>query len=125
MIFSALKSANTLRLEEVLLFDAIKDLKNSSKQIYQLLELTISADMKKFSAELKQYKQLLQQYNVDEAEMLAKKQFLTVCSLDLAAKDTYTFAEFASLLSLSAADVEEWTINAVTSDIVDAKIDQI
>lgn len=34
MIFSALKSANTLRLEEILLFDAIKDLKNSSKQTF-------------------------------------------------------------------------------------------
>jgi hypothetical protein len=52
MIVSALRSSNTLRLEEVLLFDAVKDLKDSSKQIFELLELTISADMKTFTSDL-------------------------------------------------------------------------
>ena len=125
MIFSALGSSNTLRLEEVLLFDAIKELKTSSKEVFELLELVIQADMKKFSNDLKKYKQLLEKNNIEESEMLEKKQYLTLCSLDLAAKNTFTFQEFASMLNLNQDEVDEWVINAVTGDIIDAKLDQI
>lgn len=55
--------------------------------------------------------------------MLEKKQFLTLCTLDLDAKSQFTFKEFSDLLSLKSDEVEEWVINAVTSDIIDAKID--
>ena len=123
MIVAALKSADTLRLEEVLVFEAIKDLKTSSNMYYDLLELTIQADMSKYSAELKKHKKLCEEHKIDELHMMEKKQYRTLCKLDLSAKDTFSFKEFASLLSLQADGMDEWVINAVTNGIIDAKID--
>ena len=57
--------------------------------------------------------------------MVEKKQFLTICNQDLEAKRTFTFKELADMLNLKVDEVEEWTINAVANDIIDAQIDQI
>lgn len=56
---------------------------------------------------------------------MEKKQFLTLCNQDLEKKRTFTFKEFADLLAIEQQDIEEWTINAVANDIIDAQIDQI
>jgi len=125
MIFTALKSSHTVRIEEILLFDAIKDLKTSSKEIFQLLELTTQADIKKFNADISKFKALLDSHKLTAQEMLEKKQYLTICNIDLESKSTFTYSEFSELLGLKADEIEEWTINAIASDILDAKMDQI
>lgn len=56
-----------------------------------------------------------------------KKQFIQICSLD---QDSSTgrllkFTELADLLDIKADDVEEWAINAINNDIIDARIDQM
>ena len=55
--------------------------------------------------------------------MLEKKQYLTICNIDLEVKNTFTFSEFSALMGLKPDDIEEWTINAIAGDIIDAKID--
>jgi hypothetical protein len=35
------------------------------------------------------------------------------------------FSELAKLLDIAEDDVEEWTIEAINNDIIDARIDQI
>lgn len=67
----------------------------------------------------------MEKYHVTAEEMLEKKQYLTICSLDLESKNTFTYDEFSKLMGLKGEEIEEWTINAIASDIIDAKIDQI
>jgi len=59
-----------------------------------------------------------------------KKQFIQICSLDQENTDSLTgklmkFVELASLLNIDEDDVEEWAIEAINNDIIDARIDQI
>lgn len=123
MVLAALRSPQIVNIEEVLLFNAVKDLKTSSQQVFQLVELINSADVKKFNGELKNYQKLLDEHRIEAAALTQKKQFLTICNIDLEKQRKFSFKEFASMLDLKAEEVEEWTINAVTNDIIDAQID--
>lgn len=125
LVLSALRSPQTVNIEEVLLFNAVKELKTNSQQIFKLVELINSADVKKFNSELKTFQKLLDEHKIEAAALTQKKQFLTICSIDLEKQRKFSFKEFADMLDLKADEVEEWTITAVTNDIIDAQIDQI
>lgn len=61
-----------------------------------------------------------------------KKQYIQICSLGQDANENAVtsgkvlkFSELVSLLQIPADDVEEWAIEAINNDIIDARIDQI
>lgn len=56
-------------------------------------------------------------------DMILKKTYVQICSLNTD-KTNFKYAELATLLNISADDVEEWAIDAISNKIIDAKIDQ-
>jgi hypothetical protein len=61
----------------------VNELKTSSQEIFKLVDMIISADMKKFNSELKSFNLLLEEHQISAETLVEKKQFLTICSLDL------------------------------------------
>ena len=72
-------------------------------------------------------KTLMEQHAMDTDLAVQKKQYIQICSLEQ--KDSsgilLKFKEIAKLLDIKEDDVEEWAIEAINNDIIDARIDQI
>lgn len=83
LIISALKSPEVINLEEIMLLDAIQELKNSSKEIFGLATTILTSEMKAFSKDLDKYKKVLEDYKVSRDLVEEKKRFITICSLDI------------------------------------------
>jgi len=126
-VLCALKSPGVINLEEILLLDAVQDLKESSKEIFNLVDLVVSSDMAKFKKELDSYNKLMEQHKVSKQMVQEKKRFVQICSINIESStgNKMTFKEVAKMLDLKEDDVEEWAITAINNDIIDARIDQI
>ena len=124
-VIAALKSPETINFEEIMLLDAVKDLKTSSQKIFNLVDAVTSADMKSFGKQLDSYKALLDQHKITKDMLLEKKRFISICSLDFESSTgkAMTFKEVGALLDLAEDDIEEWAITAINNDIIDARID--
>ncbi len=48
---------------------------------------------------------------------------MTVCSLDK--KKAHSYQDLAKVLNIKEDDVEEWTCDAITNGLIEAKVDQI
>lgn len=83
LIISALKSPEVINLEEIMLLEAIQELKNSSKEIFGLATTILTSEMKAFSKDLDKYKKVLDDYKVSRDLVEEKKRFITICSLDI------------------------------------------
>ena len=107
--------------------DAVKDLKNSSKEIFGIVDAVVSSDMKTFKKELDSYTKYLETHKVSKQMMEEKKRFVLVCTLDIESSNgkALKFQELADLLGLDIDSVEEWAINAINHNIIDGRIDQI
>lgn len=55
-------------------------------------------------------------------EIVKKKQYVQVCSLELE-ESNHGYDEIAQMLNLQRDDVEVWAIEAIAAGIIDAKID--
>ena len=51
-----------------------------------------------------------------------KKQYIDVCSIK---SDRVSLKDLSKLLDIKEDDIEEWVIEAMSNDIIDAKIDQV
>jgi len=127
LVLAALKSPEVINLEELMTLDAVKDLKNSSKEIFAIVDAVVSSDMKAFSKELDKYKKYLDSHKVSKQMMEEKKRFVLVCTLNIESSTgkVLKFKELADLIGLGIDDVEEWAINAINHNIIDGRIDQI
>ena len=83
---------------------------------------------------MKEYAKLkdkLKGYDISEADITLKKQYVDVCRMGQAkagkgAGDVViSFADLAKLVNIKVDDVEEWVIEAMGNHIIEAKIDQI
>lgn len=61
---------------------------------------------------------------LNESDVLLKKTYVEICSLKTD-KTNYSYDELSSLLNIKADEVEMWAVEAITSKIIDAKIDQL
>ena len=57
-----------------------------------------------------------------ESDVLLKKTYVQICTLN-SDKTNFSFDELSKLLNIDASEVEMWAIEAITSKIIDAKID--
>jgi hypothetical protein len=57
-----------------------------------------------------------------ESDVLLKKTYVQICTLNTD-KTNFSFDELSKLLNIDASEVEMWAIEAITSKIIDAKID--
>ena len=65
-VLSALKAPEVINIEEIMLLDAVQELKSSSKDIFNLVDLVVSADMAKFKKELDKYNKLMESNKVSK-----------------------------------------------------------
>ena len=86
----------------------------------------ISADIKKFNKDLNTHTKLLNEHKIEQEQLKEKKRCLVICSTDLKNESKpLSYKELADMLEIKTDYVEEWTINAIKNDIIDARIDQI
>lgn len=64
LVINAIKSPQIINFEELLLLDAVKDLKKQSKDLLQLLDLFLNKDMEQFKTELAKVQALLERHSV-------------------------------------------------------------
>jgi hypothetical protein len=102
--------------------DAVKELKNSSKEIFNFVDLIVSSEMSAFSKDVAKYKQLMDKNKMNQQMLIEKKRFIQICSQDI---EQLSFAELASMLNMPESEVEEWAIMAINHGILDGRIDQI
>jgi hypothetical protein len=86
------------------------------------LSLFTQADTKDFKNQLGSFSALMKAEGLTEEDVIRKKSYVAICSL--ATENTnFKYSDLAALLNIAAADVEEWAIEAISRNIIDAKID--
>lgn len=71
---------------------------------------------------MKAFQALITKENLEMEDLLKKKQYVQVCSLNLD-ESNHGYDSLAKMLNLHKDDVEVWAIEAIAAGIIDAKID--
>jgi hypothetical protein len=61
---------------------------------------------------------------LEMVDVIRKKQYVQICSLKLE-NSNHKYEDLANILNIKKEDVEQWAIEAIAGDIIDAKIDQV
>jgi len=122
-VILAIKTIRVINFEELLDLKAIKALESKHQDVFKFLNLFTKTDAKNFLKELTQFDKLMAAEGLNKDDMILKKTYVQICSLNTD-KTNFKYAELATLLNISADDVEEWAIDAISNEIIDAKIDQ-
>ena len=88
------------------------------------MSLFTSTDSKQFETKVKNFQKLMTEEKLEMEDVIRKKQYVQICSLKLE-NSNHKYEELAAILNISKDDVEQWAIEAIAGDIIDAKIDQI
>lgn len=88
------------------------------------MSLFTSTDSKQFETKVKNFQKLMSEEKLEMEDVIRKKQYVQICSLKLE-NSNHKYDELAAILNISKDDVEQWAIEAIAADIIDAKIDQI
>mmetsp|Transcript_11460 Transcript_11460/g.19394 ORF Transcript_11460/g.19394 Transcript_11460/m.19394 type:complete len:110 (+) Transcript_11460:925-1254(+) len=96
------------------------------------MEMFTKGDIQSFKKDLKGQKKVLEQFKLSGEEATLKKQYIHICTADSSELKTANlgescvdFKQLAKILDISEDDVEEWVIEAMRGEIIDAKIDQV
>ena len=109
-------------LEEVMVVAAVQDLKKSSKELFDFVDLFLKADVAAFKKSVAKAKKVMDSQKIDMEQAVLKKQYIDFCSIK---SDRFSFKDLSKLLDIKEDDIEEWVIEAMSNDIIDAKIDQV
>jgi tryptophan 2,3-dioxygenase len=121
-VILAIKSASVINFEELLSLKTIKALEEKNQDVFKFLSLFTQADTKDFKNQLGSFSALMKAEGLTEEDVIRKKSYVAICSL--ATENTnFKYSDLAALLNIAAADVEEWAIEAISRNIIDAKID--
>ena len=122
MIANAIKGPQVIHFEEIMTLSAVQDLKKSSKELLEFMDLFLKADVATFKKSLSKMKKLMEAHRIEQEQAILKKQYIDLCSIQ---GSEMSFKELAKLLDIKEDDIEEWVIEAISNDIIDAKIDQV
>lgn len=101
---------------------AVQDLKKSSKELFDFVDLFLKADVAAFKKDVSKMKKVMDAQKIQLEQAILKKQYIDVCSIQ---SNKMSFKDLAKLLDIKEDDIEEWVIEAMSNDIIDAKIDQV
>jgi phage antirepressor YoqD-like protein len=122
LIANAIKGPQVINFEEVMIIEAVQDLKKSSKDLFDLIDLFLKADVAAFKKNVSKMNKLMETQKINLEQAILKKQYIDVCSIQ---SEVISFQDLAKLLDIKQDDLEEWVIEAMSNDILDAKIDQV
>lgn len=128
IIVDAIKLPKLFRFDTLLDLDAVTRLGNVSdgdlNRLYELICIFVRDDLASFRSFLAQHGHVLKRFEIDDGVAVTKMRLLTFASLGIDSQDL-TYAMIASALQIEEADVEHWVIKAISSGLVDAKINQL
>lgn len=127
-IVAAVRLPNLYRFDTLLELAAVKRLGESPdeemKLLFELLNIFVKDDLDVFMAFSKKNASLLEKRGIDVAVAVDKMRLLTFASQGIDSQDL-SYDAIASALHVGLDEVEEWVIRAISSGLVDAKINQI
>ena len=80
----------------------------------------LKADVASFKKSIAKAKKLMDSHGISAEEATLKKQYIDVCSIK---GEVMKNKDLAKLLDIKEDDIEEWVIEAMANDVIDAKID--
>jgi len=124
-IVSVIKDSEIIRTDLLLESYAVRSLKMSQyKMTYILLEIFTTKGYKDFIDFQKKNSRFVEGLGLNQSDLVSKIRLLTFTSL-AAAQNVISYSEVAQLLSIDESEVEPVVVDAITSDILDARLDQL
>lgn len=128
VIVQAVRLPKLYRFDTLLELDAVKRFKTLAtgdyKLLYELINIFVRDDLAVFREFRAKHEEVLVKYSIDVEVAEEKMRLLTFASLGIESQDL-TYEMIASALHISEEDVEHWVIRAISSGLVDAKINQL
>lgn len=127
VIVQAVRLPKLYRFDTLLELDAVLGFESQEgdrKLLFELISIFVRDDLAVFTEFRARNESLLVKYEIHVAVAEDKMRLLTFASLGIDSPDlTYDMIAFA--LQISEDQVEEWVIRAISSGLVDAKINQL
>lgn len=79
-------------------------------------------DLVQLKKNLAKFEPLLKEVKADGSVLIKKKQYIEICKN---ANSTLTFEELSKMLNINLDEVEEWILEAITAELIVARVDQI
>jgi hypothetical protein len=96
---------------------------NSSEKLFELLHIFTHKELKDYNEWEQKNKTFLDGSSIDAEVCRNKIMYLSFCSL--AMKDNViSYSELCKIVGISKDQIEDWIIDAITNNIIDARIDQ-
>lgn len=127
VIVQAVRLPKLYRFDTLLELDTVKrfeTLDGDYKLLYELICIFVRDDLAVFTEFKAKNEKLLEKYGIDPAVAENKMRLLTFASLGIDSQDL-TYDMIADALQISEDEVENWVIRAISSGLVDAKINQL
>lgn len=127
VIVQAVRLPNLYRFDTLLELESVKRFENQDadhKMLFKLINIFVRDDLAVFTEFRANHETLLTKYGVDAAVAEDKMRLLTFASLGIESQDL-TYDMIASALQIKEDQVEDWVIRAISSGLVDAKINQL
>lgn len=127
VIVQAVRLEKLYRFDTLLELEAVKRFEKQEgdhKLLFELISIFVRDDLAVFAEFRSKNEALLKKYGIDIAVADKKMRLLTFASLGIDSPDL-TYDMIASALQISEDEVEDWVIRAISSGLVDAKINQL
>lgn len=128
VIVQAIRLPKLYRFDTMLELDAVNRFENLKGSnlclLFELICIFVREDLAVFRQFREKHEDLLKQYGIDAEVAEEKMRLLTFASLGIDSPDL-TYEMIASALQISEDEVEHWVIRAISSGLVDAKINQL
>uniref|UniRef100_A0A7S3IG68 PCI domain-containing protein n=1 Tax=Strombidium inclinatum TaxID=197538 RepID=A0A7S3IG68_9SPIT len=130
LVQQALRCPEVFFFDEITLLESVKELKTSAKDLFGLIDFYLTSSIAEFKKGLANKKKLLEENKIEKEAAILKKQYIILSHLK--AKDhtkdgdmVISYKQLCSLLEISQDDIEEFIIEAKSSGVIDALLDEI
>lgn len=127
-IVQAVRLPKLYRFDTLLELDAVNRFEKSEEEecklLYELIRIFVRDDLAVFLQFRERHDELLTKHEIDADVAVEKMRLLTFASLGIESPDL-TYDMIASALQIKEKEVEHWVIRAISSGLVDAKINQL
>jgi translation initiation factor 3 subunit M len=125
-ILALIKDSEIIRTDLLFETHVVKSLQDHHQfgTVYQLLQIFTEFGYTEFVLFWKKNFGVLEKLGLNQSDLVNKIRMLTLLSL-ASTKDEFSFKEVANLLDIDESEVEQLVVEAVISDVIDARIDQL
>jgi len=99
-VILAIKAVDVVNFAELVYLPAIKQLTNKHAKVFSLLNLFTQASAADFKKQLNEYRDLMQSEGLTEQELVVKKSYVQICTLNTQVTN-FSYTDLAQLLNVS------------------------